>query len=295
MRFFQDQEQLYVVQEYIEGQTLKQRLKGQGLWQEKEAVDFLNEVLIALNNIHNHGLIYQCLQPTNIIYRQGDGNLVLVGLGFIQNKIDQLIRSHDHNKERQLSLDSPYVAPEQLLGKAQFNSDIYALGVVVIEGLTGIKPDQLTLAINQGHWQQSCRISAPLTRLIEAMVQTNTQQRYQLAGEILQDLNSSDLPLQQADAIVHNLEPLEFLATNDAPIANPTTTDPTDPNGTSSNHNVHSEEHQEEALNHGRSPRTWSYWAGLFGLISLAAGALFFVLTRVLPPTQMASDPQKKP
>jgi serine/threonine-protein kinase len=288
--FFQDQQQLYVVQEYIEGQTLQQKLTEQGPWQEAEAVDVLNEVLIALNNIHNHGLIYQCLQPTNIIYRQGDDNLVLVGLGFIQNKIDQLIRSQKNTKERPLSPDSPYLAPEQLLGKAQFNSDIYALGVVVIEGLTGIKPDQLTIAIQQGHWQQSCRISASLTRLIEGMVQTNTQQRYQLAGEILQDLNSSDQKPKQSASIVPIPAQLETSAVTDATIANTNTKI----NDTSSNKNFDQEEPQEETINHGRSSRKWSYWAGLFGLFGLAAGALFFLLTRVLPPIPMASDPEEK-
>lgn len=135
MAYFEEEqnEQFYLVQEYIEGCTLRDELKEKGNLNEIEVVKILEEVLEILKFLHNYKppIIHRDIKPENLIRRSGDNKIVLIDFGSV-TAISEISR-----------LKSPttyiysygYSPKEQLEGNAQPNSDIYALGVTALEML----------------------------------------------------------------------------------------------------------------------------------------------------------------
>jgi serine/threonine protein kinase len=86
-----------------------------------------------------------------------------------------------------------YYAPEQALGFPKSCSDIYSVGVVCIQALTGILPSQLPKHAETGdiNWHNQAEVSPQLTKILDKMVRYNFRDRYQFVREVLQDLNDS--------------------------------------------------------------------------------------------------------
>ncbi|MEE3715539.1 VIT domain-containing protein [Tumidithrix elongata RA019] len=133
----------FLVQEFIDGRNLAQELTAEGAFNEAKIWQLLNELLPLLTFIHSHKVIHRDIKPENIIRRrypltEGSEDLVLVDFG-----------SAKHASETKLSKtgttigSAAYSAPEQVLGKAIFASDIYSLGVTCIHLLTAISPFDL--------------------------------------------------------------------------------------------------------------------------------------------------------
>lgn len=78
---FEQDQRLYIVQEYIQGQNLLEELLDQGIFSEQKIRDLLNDLLPVLALIHEHNVIHRDIKPMNIIRRQSDGKLVLIDFG----------------------------------------------------------------------------------------------------------------------------------------------------------------------------------------------------------------------
>jgi len=185
--FCQDNHQ-YLVQEFIEGEDLAQELAKKGAFTEAQVRDVLNNLLPVLLFVHQHHVIHRDIKPENIIRRNRDKQLFLVDFGASKVATGTALA-----RTGTVIGSVGYVAPEQSIGKAVFASDIYSLGVMCIHLLTGIHPFDL-FDVNQGVWvwRQGLKnpVSDRVAKILDKMLVSATNQRYQSVVEILQDLQS---------------------------------------------------------------------------------------------------------
>lgn len=187
---FEENEQFYLVQEYIYGQPLSVELKinkNKGKkWSTTQAMTFLEDALNILEFVHSQGFIHCDIKPENLIRRSSDDKLVLIDFGSIQ--------PIDFSTDAELPISQipvtslGYIPPEQFLGQTQPNSDIYALGMIVLQGLTGLTPLQLKIdpANNEIPWTcEDTIIDEYLAVFISQMIRYNYQERFQSASEAL--------------------------------------------------------------------------------------------------------------
>ncbi|MEH2243955.1 protein kinase domain-containing protein [Nostoc sp.] len=182
--FFEEDQELYLVQELIEGHDLSQEMTFGKQWSETEVIKFLREILEVLAYVHYYGHIHRDIKPANIMRRFRDGKLILIDFGLVKeiNFIGQTPCSVD--------VGTPgYKPSEQINGTPMFSSDIYAVGMTAIQFLTGIPPHQL-LKDNSGEviWRHLTQVSDRLADILTTMLKNNFPERYKDASEALQAL-----------------------------------------------------------------------------------------------------------
>ena len=186
LAYFSQDGQQYLIQEFIEGQDLSKELASQGSFKEGQIESLLNNLLPVLQFVHQHQVIHRDIKPENIIRRKKDNQLFLVDFGAAK-----AVAGEVSGKTGTVIGSMGFVAPEQTIGKALFASDIYSLGVTSIHLLTGLHPFDL-FDPNQGVWvwRQMLKkpISARLATILDKMLQSAINLRYQSATEILKDL-----------------------------------------------------------------------------------------------------------
>ncbi|MBD2206533.1 serine/threonine protein kinase [Calothrix sp. FACHB-1219] len=195
---FEENLEFYLVQEFIEGHPLSAELAPGKCWTETQVFQLLYEILTILNFVHSHGLIHRDVKPHNIIRRQQDNRLVLIDFGAVKPIWNHLIRGQDQTaiitpieQYTTIAIGTPgYMPNEQQRGKPRLNSDIYALGMIGIQALTGIHPTQLSEDSHTGEiiWQQSAQVSHGLAAVLNKMVRYHFQDRYKSAKEALNAL-----------------------------------------------------------------------------------------------------------
>lgn len=191
---FEENQEFYLVQEFILGQTLSAELQPGKRWSETAVVQMLQEVLLILEYVHSHGLIHRDIKPSNLIRRQ-DGKIVLVDFGAAKQARTQVITaqgktntSYAYGIPATIAIGTPgYMPTEQGRGRPRLNSDIYALGVLGIQALTGLNPTQLLEDSDTGEiiWQHHVQASALLAQILTKMVRYHFQERYESATETL--------------------------------------------------------------------------------------------------------------
>lgn len=177
--YFVQQNNLYLIQEYIEGDDLSQIIKRNFILSEEEVIDLLIETLELLANIHRQQIIHGNIQPSSLIRRSYDNKISLVDFGLIQEVVNSLPDS-----------TGGYVPPEQIAGRAIFASDIYALGMSAIHVLTGIAPSNLEKNTRTGAilWHRQARIGPGLAKILDQMIRLDKKKRYQSAVTVIKDL-----------------------------------------------------------------------------------------------------------
>ncbi len=193
---FKENHNYYLVQEFIEGTALAEEFpvgkRDSKRWTERKCLEMLQEVLGILDSIHQYSAIHCNLNPHNLIRRSAGGGLVLINFGAVQPLRPQSDR-------RKLSLTVPigpfgYLPPEQLTNYPQPNSDLYSLGLIAIQGLTGMHPGQLKVDAYTGEirWQEELMgpVSEDLVKILNLMVLHQYQKRYQSVAEVQQAIAS---------------------------------------------------------------------------------------------------------
>jgi len=190
---FEDPEGFYLVQELVMGNLLSDELPVSGhdgsLWSEVQCIELLRDVLGILEFVHTQGVIHGDLKPNNLMRRTCDHRLVLIDFGAAHpirptpahQSVIPVPRSNIPLTTRPLG----YIPAEQLRGQAYPNSDLYALGMIAIQCLTGLNPAQLPAAPDTGEvsWQTDVSVSDSLACLLNHMICSNFQDRYQSASD----------------------------------------------------------------------------------------------------------------
>ncbi len=125
------EEHAYLVMEFFEGGDLNQRLAGRALPPE-ESVKLFRELMFALGDIHEKGILHRDLKPQNLMFRN-DGSLAIVDFGIAKH-----IDSVDRTSHGEILGTPRYMSPEQVQGRAlDLRTDIYSAGVLLFQMLTG--------------------------------------------------------------------------------------------------------------------------------------------------------------
>ncbi|WP_017715142.1 protein kinase domain-containing protein [Kamptonema formosum] len=194
---FEENQKLYLVQEFIDGNDLIQELIPGKPLSEPAVIAILQDVLKILEFVYQQDMIHRDIKPSNLIRRARDGKLVLIDFGAVKE-----ISSQGISAESSIIIGTPgYMPPEQAAGRPFPNSDIYALGQTAIQALTGHSPRQLPEDPQTGEviWRDRAQVSPPLADIIDKMVRNHPRERYQSATEVLQDLErlTSPPPVQR--------------------------------------------------------------------------------------------------
>ncbi|MBD2680582.1 MULTISPECIES: serine/threonine-protein kinase [Nostoc] len=190
LAYFEHNQEFFLVQDYIEGHTLKAELPPNGRWTEDRVIQLLKQILGILQFIHSHNVIHRDIKPDNIIRRQQDGNLVLIDFGAVKQMETQLLTVVGHTRASIIIGTPGYMSTEQGQGKPRPNSDIYSLGIIAIQALTGIHPTNFEEDPDTGEisWQHQANVSSELAFVLSKMVLHHFKQRYQSAAEVLRVL-----------------------------------------------------------------------------------------------------------
>lgn len=188
---FEQNKQLYLVQELIVGQTLTQELRQKGAYTETQIWKILQDLLPILQYIHARKVVHRDIKPANIMRRRDDGKLVLIDFGVAK------LLSETALLQTGTIIGSPeYMPPEQLKGKTFAASDLYSLGVTCIYLLTDISPLEMYDSMNDCWvWRDFLlsgkQVSSRLAKVIDNLTQNSLKQRYKSVEEVWQDLKST--------------------------------------------------------------------------------------------------------
>src|ERR671933_2163662 len=192
LAYFEDNEQFYLVQEYISGSTLQQEVKRSGPLSEAGVRQFLSEILPLLQYIHSQRVIHRDIKPANLIRREQDRKLVLIDFGAVKNQVGPAVNNSDQTALTNFAIGTPgFAPPEQMALRPVYASDIYAVGVTCIYLLTGKSPKDLDYNPSTGEmlWQKHVQLSPHFAEVLKKMLEASVRHRYQSAGDILRALD----------------------------------------------------------------------------------------------------------
>ncbi|MEL7243359.1 MAG: serine/threonine-protein kinase [Cyanobacteria bacterium J06643_5] len=184
LNHFEENQEFYLVQEFINGHSLSKELQPGKRWSENKVIKLLEEVLNILIFVHAQGLIHRDVKPSNIMRRKQDNRLFLIDFGAVKPMWNELLKNQAHIDNTTVAIGTPgYMPYEQHQGKPVPNSDIYALGMIGIQALTGIHPVQLPKDPNTGEivWRHLVSVNKRLASVINKMVCYHSQHRYKSA------------------------------------------------------------------------------------------------------------------
>jgi serine/threonine protein kinase len=194
INIFEENQALFILQEYIEGITLERKFNDFKLKRttvtECEIIEILKSILEVVSSVHKEGVIHRDIKPPNLIERNNQLVLIDFGAGKIieENSLTQNARTISPHT-------LGYAAPEQLrYERATKASDIYAIGIIAIEAITNINPykvlDTPENIINFNWRQQHPQIdvSENLGKIIDKMTCYEAKKRYQSAEDVLDEL-----------------------------------------------------------------------------------------------------------
>ncbi|MFB8790621.1 MAG: protein kinase [Potamolinea sp.] len=206
---FKDKEGYYLVQEFIVGKPLRTELPigehSSKLWSEKQCIELLQDILGILEFIHSQGIIHGNINPSHLIRRTSNGKIVLIDFAAAYQ-----IESNQA-KPRVVPIKASiapsaipplgYLPAEQLSGQPCFSSDLYALGLIAIQALTGLNLGKLKANYDTGeiNWQQQISVSKSLAEVLDKMVRYDFKDRYQSAADVLNILYTLPIKSENRD------------------------------------------------------------------------------------------------
>ncbi|MFA9400054.1 MAG: protein kinase, partial [Acidobacteriota bacterium] len=186
----------YIVLEYVQGETLKQRISRVGALDATEALAYGLEVAQGLSVAHEREMVHRDVKPQNVLI-DSTGRAKLTDFG-----ISRQLNEEGVTEAGRVLGTTDYVAPEQAMGKeVDPRSDIYSLGIVVYEMLTGDVPfsaeNQIGVAMKHVNdelpdiQQKRADISSASARVVERATTKNPDDRYQTIEQMSDDLQAA--------------------------------------------------------------------------------------------------------
>ncbi|MGL5062658.1 MAG: protein kinase domain-containing protein [Microcoleus sp.] len=187
---FEEEDRIYIVQEFIDGPTLKQELDCT-TYTEAQIWQLLQDLLPVLQFIHERRVIHRDIKPDNIVRRQSDNKPVLIDFGIAKLLTDSAIL-----RAATLIGSQDYFAPEQMRGKVFPASDLYSLGITCVRMLTQVPPlDMYDFDREKWWWREylpkGTSISPQLGQILDKLLQPPLKDRYSFAAEVLQDIDAA--------------------------------------------------------------------------------------------------------
>jgi len=186
----------YIVFEYVEGETLKQRIARVGALDTQEAIAYAIEVARGLSLAHARNMVHRDIKPQNILI-DSEGRAKLTDFG-----ISRQLEQDGMTATGRVLGTTDYVAPEQAMGRSvDPRSDVYSLGVVLYEMLVGQVPfhadSQVGVAMKHVNEElpdvqrRRPELSAAVALVVERATAKSPDERYQQVGEMIDDLSTA--------------------------------------------------------------------------------------------------------
>ncbi len=189
---FEEHQEFYIVEEFIDGYDLRQEIIPGKQMNESKVFALLQEILQVLEFVHQQNVIHRDLKPSNLIRRRSDSKIVIIDFGAVK-EIEFLENGAVDQPYITCRIGTPgYMPVEQEQGKPNLSSDIYAVGLIGIQALTGLKVYNLEKN-NSGEiiWRKYAPdVSDALANILDRMVRSDCQLRYQFATEALKALEN---------------------------------------------------------------------------------------------------------
>lgn len=194
--YFTENDQFYLVQDYIKGQTLTQKLQQEGLQSESSVKEILINTLPILNYVHSKHIVHRDIKPDNIILRNSDRQPVLIDFGAVKETFGTVITASG-NTARSIVIGTPGFMPmEQSVGRPVFASDIYSLGLTAIYLLTGKVPQEFATDPATGNllWRNyALSVSPSFANILDKAIEQSPHARYQTPALMLADLQPNGI------------------------------------------------------------------------------------------------------
>ncbi|MGB3263604.1 MAG: tetratricopeptide repeat protein [Microcoleus sp.] len=196
LAYFEEGSQFYLVEEFVPGHALNREITAGQPWPEERVVSLLEEVLQLLAFVHSQGVIHRDVNPSNLIRRKPDGKLVLIDFGSVK-EVANHVTEYDAEFPRTIATGTPaYMPIEQFQGNPQFSSDLYAVGMMAIQAITGLPGTDLPKLQDPSPshtgeivWRNRAQCSPGLANIIDKMVCHQFGKRYQSADDVLAALS----------------------------------------------------------------------------------------------------------
>jgi serine/threonine protein kinase len=229
LAYFEQDGYLYLVQQFIEGQSLLQEMKQQGSFSERQIRDVLADILPVLRFVHRHQVIHRDITPMNILRRQSDERLLLIDFGVAKQLSEEAVG------EMGTRIGTEGYAPMEQFrgGRAYPASDLYSLGATCLHLLTDTRPDSLYDPLN-GRWfwreylqqEKGAVVSDQFAHIMDNLLKDLVSERYQSADEVMRDLNADSFLPAVSTAAPPLAPPLSRPPVSQPPITPPTSKQP---------------------------------------------------------------------
>ena len=218
----------YIVMEHIDGITLKEYIKSQGVIRWKDALHFAEQVLKALQHAHDKGIVHRDIKPQNMMLLP-DGTIKVTDFG-----IARFSRSEHRTMTDKAIGSVHYISPEQARGEVtDEKTDLYSVGVLLYEMLTGRLPFDAENAVSVAIMQLQNEPAKPRTinpeipegleEIILRAMQKDRSRRYQSAAEMLKDMErfKQNPSIQFEYKYFVDNTPTRFVSTGNDPVYDP--------------------------------------------------------------------------
>ena len=187
---FEQDGEFYLVQEYVEGWSIDRELAQKKQFSQAEVIAILRDILEVLAFVHSENVIHRDIKPSNLMRRKRDQKVVLIDFGAVKQVSAQQPSSTNGSGYTSftVAIGSPgYMPAEQQSSLPQFSSDIYAVGMVALQAITGRAARDLPRDPQTGEIQiAELGLNPELAAVLEKMVRYDYRQRYVNATEALQ-------------------------------------------------------------------------------------------------------------
>ena len=227
LAYFEQDNDFFLVQELIKGHDLSQEVIPGKPWSEAKTIMLLQDVLEVLLIVQQHSVIHRDLKPSNLMRRTSDNKIILIDFGSVKQVSTQIFDATGQIKQTVAVGTKSYMPMEQMMGRPGFHSDIYALGIIAIQAMTGVSPKKLTIdeegeILWRNRLDRKVHYQPLFLDILDRMVRYRHQERYTSAGVVLSDL-------KQLDAARNNDKPTLIVPREDdcskflppTPLANP--------------------------------------------------------------------------
>jgi serine/threonine protein kinase, bacterial len=200
--FIEESGEFYIIQQYVEGKTLTQKVAQDGAFDAEFVMDFLLCILPVISHIHQKGVIHRDIKPDNIILRESDGMPVLIDFGVVKEIVTTLVNGRGSSSTIIVG-SKGYVSREQIMGFPVFSSDLFSLGMTALYMLTGKHPSTVfDITTGSVRWQdvpgkwnywayEDSNLAHFLVDSFDIAVKLDAEQRFKSAQEMQKSLFES--------------------------------------------------------------------------------------------------------
>ncbi len=202
LAYFEHNQDFFLVQELVEGHDLSQEIIAGQPWSAAKAIALLKDILEVLTFVQQNNVIHRDLKPSNLMRRDRDQKIILIDFGLVKQISTQIVNPAGQVNPTVAVGTRSYMPIEQMTGHPGFYSDIYAVGIIIIQALTGVHPRNLTVdedseIIWRNKLDHQINYQPRFLDILDTMVRRRYQQRYTSAQAVLSDL-------EQLDALTNN-------------------------------------------------------------------------------------------